>query len=140
MPRPNNSVVWNAVYDTMLVTEEGNDLQGSFRTFSPASASTLPSDTLIIVSGKFYMPLNHESIIPPEFILEPLNFDNFSMDPTVEESDSFLPSKTTPTLMFLGTVFGAIIHMSDGGKAVDIRVNNYIQSKVMESIYRQVFS
>ena len=134
--RPNNSIVWHAVYDTMVVTEENKDLQGSFRAFSPASASTLPSNTLITVSGKFCMPPKVDSSSSLEFIIEPLNYVPFAMDPTVEDSDSFLPSDTVPTLVFLGTVFGSIIHLSDGAKAVDVRVGNYMQSRTIDSIYR----
>ena len=134
--RPNTSPVWHAVYDTMFFTESGREVQGLFRTFSPASASTLPSNILVEIHGKFSMPPNSDGTAPSEFLIEPLNHEAFTMDPTEEKCDAFLPSNTVPTIEFCGIVCGSIVQLNDGGKAVDVRVSNYMQSKVIDSIYR----
>lgn len=80
------------------------------------------------------MPPNNATA--PEFNIEPLNFDIFTMDPAADNSEAFLPIDTVPTLQFLGTVCGALVHLDDGGKAVDVKVSNYMQSKIVDSIYR----
>lgn len=137
--RGNGSVVWHVVYDTMFYMESGDDLEGVLRAFSPASESTLPSDTLIIAHAKFAFPFGQDSNNPNDFVLESIHHNAFIADPTDESYDSFLPTDNVPSLTLLGNVVGSVVHLPDGSKAVDVRVSNYIQLKNVDCIYRYDF-
>ena len=140
--RTNGSTVWHAMYDTLVMMEAGSELDGVFRAFSPASVSLMPSDTLIIANGKFSFPSTTEirNNKPVEFIIEPTNFVPFTMDLSLDGSDSFLPLDDVPSLNLLGSVVGAVVHFNDGGKGVDVRVSNFIQGTNLDSVYRSVNS
>ena len=133
--RANGSSVWHAVYDSMFLTQSGSDLLGSVRAFAPASMSNLPSNSLINIHGKFMFPVSKDS---PEFAIDTLSFDVFVADPSEENYDGFLPSDKVPNVLLLGNVVGAVVQMGDGGKGVDVKVNNFIQNKTVECIYRYV--
>ena len=134
--RANGQVVWHAVYDTVFQTETDTMIDGIFRTFAPASESNLPSDTLILVHGKFSMPSNPNKDQPSEFIIESISHKPFVANPEEEGFDSFLPIDTVPVLSLLGNVIGSVVQMGDGARAIDVRVSSYIQNKTVDSIYR----
>ena len=125
----------------MFYTEHGTEITGIIRTFSPASMSTLPSDLLVLVHGKFAFTSTHGTGKDEvsDCIVEPISYAPFTMDLESEHCDSFLPIDMVPALHFLGTVVGSVIHFNDGAKGIDVRVNNYIQSRMVDSTYRSVF-
>lgn len=144
--RANGSIAWHAIYDSMILMErsgrassdndDNGDLSGVLRTFSPASESNFPPDSLINVHGKFALPPNSDKKVTPEFIIESINHSVFSGNPGDDTYDSFLPLDNTPTIVLLGSVIGGLILMDDGAKAVDVRVSNFIQNKTLDCIYR----
>ena len=139
--RANGGTAWHMVYDTMFVTESGNDIDGTLRAFAPASASILQSNTLTIVHGKFTIPPTGKDGKMPEYTIEAISNQPFLADPTREDFDSFLPEDTMPFFSLLGTVVGSVVQMADNGKAIDIRVSSYIQNKIVDCMIRcRVFS
>ena len=137
--RANGTVVWHAVYNAGFALEISDcELDGSFRAFAPASASTIPPNTLVLVHGKFAFPPKNDKTAPSEFILESINHSPFVMDVENDQSDAFLPTDTVPTLNVLGSVVGSAIQMEDGAKAIDVKVSSYIQNKTVECIFRCV--
>ena len=131
--RANGSSVWHTIYDSMLLTETGSDVSGTVRAFAPASMSNLPSDSLIIVHGKFMFPIASDTA---EFGIDTLNFDAFIADPSVDNYDSFLPVNKVSTLTLLGNVVGSMIQMNDGSKGVDVKVSSYMRGKTVEGTFR----
>ena len=137
--RGNGSVVWHTVYDSMFYTESREVVDGAFRTFSPASESLLPDDSLLIAYGKFAFPFPiAESKDTSCFMIDSLHYNLFVLDPTQENYDSFLPVDDVPSVILLGSVVGSTVQMGDGAKAVDVRVSVYIQAKTMDCIIRCV--
>lgn len=138
--RSNGSVVWHAVYETMFTTESREEIDGSFRTFSPASDSNFPDNSLLIVHGKFALPFLPAIPQHPRscFLIESIHHSSFTMDTSKEDCDSFLPSDNVPSLSLLGNVVGRIVEMGDGAKGVDVRVGIYIHGKSVDCLFRFV--
>ena len=136
--RSNGSVVWHSVYETMFFTESRDELEGSFRTFSPASESILPNNSLIIVNGKFAHPFvsDGDSKSLNFFLIESIHHSPFTMDTRLDDCDSFLPADDVPSISLLGNVVGSVIQMADGGKAVNVRVGVYIHGRNVDCFIR----
>lgn len=133
--RGNGSIAWHVVYDTICVLDTGSDIEGGLRAYCPPSASIIPSDTLVMVHGKFATMPSPERKEPMQFMVDSIKCVPFSADPKVEGFDSFLPEDSNPVISLLGTVVGSLVHLDDG-KAVDVKVSTYIQNKNVDSIYR----
>ena len=137
--RGNGSVVWHTVYDSMFYTESREVVDGVFRTFSPASESLLPDNSLLIANGKFAFPFLFDgSDDTSSFMIDSMHFNLFVLDTAQENYDSFLPVDDVPSITLLGNVIGSMVQMGDGAKAVDVRVNVYISGKMMDCIIRCV--
>ena len=134
--RSNGGTVWHTIYDTTIPTETDGDVDGIIRVYVPSNEPPLSSDSLVIINGKFAMPLNPDTTKRTEFIMESINYYVFKADPSQPDYDSFLPSNNVPSLNLIGNVVGSVVHMGDNGKAVDVKVSNYVQNRTIESIYR----
>ena len=92
------------------------------------------------VGPSFYAPtttsLVGDNVASGEFAIETMNSSVFVADPSVEGYDEFLPLDKVRTSHLLGSMIGAVVHMYDGGKAIDVQVSNYMQGRTLECVYR----
>lgn len=132
--RSNGTSVWHALYDTTIYTETKTAISGTFRIFAPASMSNLSSNSLVIVHGKIAFPVGSDDC--DKFIIDGLRMEPFVADPDEDGYDSFLPTESIPFIHILGQVSGTVIHLGDGGRAVDIKVGVYIQNQTVNCMFR----
>lgn len=116
------------LYETLMFTEEQEQIQGTIQVYCPPCMEILPTETIVLVTHGRILFMPSEDGHEMSFMIETdEDLAPFSGDVSDDDYDKFLPDRPllVPSIYLLGHISSKSVDLPDGGRSVDLKCTSY---------------